>query len=168
MASFQPGASWSHSWKEVMKFQCPDVVWPHHALLNTIVTSALNKDHEKRPSAAELLEMLMTGWNEEDNHQQELAAVPVKTTPLKHSGEKKKPTRKRVDAPAPPSPPNNVKKPREAKAKKVKKKKKDKKEKSQVFFCLKEPEKNKRVAALKAAAAAAPKARYPLRNRSNK
>ncbi len=56
VAEYHSG-SWSHSWKEVMGFKCPSVVWPHHRLLNQIITAALMRDHKKRPSAAELLQV---------------------------------------------------------------------------------------------------------------
>jgi serine/threonine protein kinase len=143
VAPFQPGGSWTRSWKEVMKFQCPEVVWPHHALLNGIITAALARDHEKRPSAAELLSMLMEGWREEDATEVGHAvAVPVATTPTVAKGAANRAALKRTQSepPEPASPPNGV-------AKRVK----DKKPK-----------------ALAAAVVTARAARYPLRSRSNK
>ena len=86
VANFEPGASWSHSWKEVMKFVCPSVVWPHHPLLNTIITSALNRDHEKRPSAAELLALLMEGW---DGGDVAGGIAALTTTPTLHNRKKR-------------------------------------------------------------------------------
>lgn len=57
MAKYHSG-SWSHSWREVLKFSCPATVWPHDAVLNEVIRAALIKDHTKRPSATELLSML--------------------------------------------------------------------------------------------------------------
>ncbi len=157
VASFLPGGSWSRSWKEVMKFQCPDVVWSHHALLNAVITAALSKDHEKRPSAAELLEMLMTGWRQEDERAS--LAVPVATTPLaakpaRANGGAKRP---QPDAPSAPSPPNGQKRPRE-------------KRKAAVAASAELAAKTTTGAAARKPLAVAKEstARYPLRSRSNK
>lgn len=93
VAKHHSGASWSRSWKEVMKFICPKVVWPNHTLLNRIITLALTKDHEKRPAAAELLEMLTDGWNAESLDVEsdiEALQIPVATTPTKSDERNKK------------------------------------------------------------------------------
>lgn len=98
IAEHHSGKSWSRSWKEVMKFQCPKVVWAQHPLLNRIITLALTKDHEKRPSAAELLEMLTDGWDAETTGAMDAVySVPVSTTPTK-SDERKSNSADKDDA----------------------------------------------------------------------
>lgn len=88
IAKHVPGGSWSQSWKEVLEFKCPDVVWPHSHFLNKIITLALSKDHEARPSAQELLKMLLDGW--ESSKDSDTSAAQDAGTPVASAGKGRK------------------------------------------------------------------------------